>query len=94
MAVTIKGKHHRNPSGFRNKVKWLLRESNYDSTKIPKIMMSINGLEHDYISSDSWYKADILARLITNENFERGKRLFPDHITWIEEMESNCHANK
>lgn len=37
MAVTYKGKYHRNPSGFHNKVKWLLSESKWDLQKLYEV---------------------------------------------------------
>ena len=42
MALTYKGKHHRNPSGFKNKVKWLLSESKWNQTEMSKIVESID----------------------------------------------------
>lgn len=86
MAVTI---HHRNPSGFRNKVKWLLSESKWDSNKIIEIMTSVDCLSNELESINSWYKADALAQLIANGNFDKAKRLFPEYTIWIEDKFEN-----
>ena len=42
MALTYKGKHHRNPSGFKNKVRWLLSESKWDFAEMRRIVKSID----------------------------------------------------
>jgi hypothetical protein len=41
MSVTYKGKYHRNPSGFHNKVKWLLSESKWDKHKLFEVAEAI-----------------------------------------------------
>ena len=43
MAVKLRnGEHHRNPSGFYNKVKYLLRESKRDPGKLDQILGDIS----------------------------------------------------
>ena len=43
MAIKLRnGEHHRNPSGFYNKVKYLLRESKRDLEKLYQIFWDIS----------------------------------------------------
>jgi len=41
MAVTYNKKHHRNPSGLNNKVKWMLSESKWDKNKLSDIFNKV-----------------------------------------------------
>ena len=41
MAVVYNGKHHRNPSGLHNKVKWILSESKWNMDKYKEIRKEI-----------------------------------------------------
>ena len=70
--LTRSVKHHRNPSGFMNKVRWLLSESKRDLNELNSLRNRIiypdgNGrTDYDY----SWYTAFHIAErmIITNES--------------------------
>lgn len=55
MSVTYKGKYHRNPSGFHNKVKWLLSESKWDKQKLFEIAEDIQVSKGYLYIYNSWY---------------------------------------
>lgn len=47
MALTlINGEHHRNPSGFNNKIRWILTQTNYDFNNFEKVYNSVKRNEH------------------------------------------------
>ena len=56
MAVKLRnGEHHRNPSGFYNKVKYLLRESKRDLGKLYQIFGDISLMKDVAMIKDiSW----------------------------------------
>lgn len=59
MAVIYKGKHHRNPSGRNNKIKWLLSISKWDPKEMERIFTNVlreNDPKH-------WYQVYALAEL-------------------------------
>ena len=68
------GEHHRNPSGFYNKVKYLLRESKRDSRKLYQIFGDIsynrNGNDGRYFWEirRSWEAAYKAAQLMIKDN--------------------------
>ena len=67
MAFTYKHKHHRNPSGCHNKVRWLLSLSKYDIKKLKRWLKRkgykiINNQLQNGKQSDSW--AEIPTELI------------------------------
>lgn len=80
MAVKFdNGKHHRNPSGFYNKVKYLLRESKRDYGKLYQIFCEIS--YHRYHEGDrtddnrfyyaikhSWEAAYVAAKMMIEDN--------------------------
>lgn len=68
MALTYKGKHHRNPSGFKNKVKWLLSESKWNRTEMAEIVAYI-----DHEKYKNWYAVYATA-LLNLEQTEKGDR--------------------
>lgn len=41
MAVVYKGKHHRNPSGRRNKIKWLLSIGKWNEKEMERIYSDV-----------------------------------------------------
>lgn len=51
MAVVYRGKHHRNPSGRRNKIKWLLSEGKWNLGEMERIVTSIVREN----KSEDWY---------------------------------------
>lgn len=57
MAVTHKGKHHRNPSGCNNKAKWLLSETKWDKTETIKLVTHITFDMPEGKQRTSWYVA-------------------------------------
>lgn len=63
--------HHRNPSGFINKIKWLLMESKGDITKLHHIV----DYEIDYRNSDclNWQNAASIAFKIITGKMEINK---------------------
>ena len=75
MAIKFRnGEHHRNPSGFHNKVKYLLRESKRDPGKLYQIYGDImyhrNGIDNKYFYpiKESWEAAYIVAKWIIENN--------------------------
>ena len=69
MAVKFRnGEYHRNPSGFYNKVKYLLRESKRDPEKLYQIFGDImyhrHGIDDRYFCAirNSWEAAYTLAK--------------------------------
>lgn len=75
MAVKFRnGKYHRNPSGFYNKVKYLLRESKRDPGKLYQIFGDImyhrNGIDDRYFCAirNSWEAAYTLAKSMIKNN--------------------------
>lgn len=101
MAVKFRnGKHHRNPSGFYNKVKYLLRESKRDPEKLYQIFGDIsyerNGNNRRYFweIKCSWEAAYKAAELMIKYNADNPKD-FLDSIyiyerekrkTWYEKL--------
>lgn len=77
MAVKFRnGEHHRNPSGFHNKVNYLLRESKRDLGKLYQIYGDImyhrNGIDNKYFYTikESWETAYIVAKWIIENNID------------------------
>lgn len=75
MAVKFRtGEHHRNPSGFYNKVKYLLRESKRDLGKLYQIFGDIsyerngNGRRYFWSIRYSWEAAYKAAQLMIKDN--------------------------
>ena len=75
MAVKLRnGEHHRNPSGFYNKVKYLLNESKRDPEKLDKIFGDImyhrNGIDDKYFYTirNSWEAAYTFAISMIKNN--------------------------
>lgn len=98
MAVKfINGEHHRNPSGFYNKVKYLLSESKRDPEKLYQIFKDLSyhgNIIDDCRYKQSWEAAYIAAELMIEHNadnprdylnsiyiYEREKRK-----TWYEKL--------
>lgn len=78
MAVKFRnGEHHRNPSGFCNKVKYLLSESKRDLGKLYQIFGDIsyhrNGIENRYFNTirKSWEAAYMVAKWIIENNIDK-----------------------
>lgn len=75
MAVKFRnGEHHRNPSGFYNKVKFLLSESKRDPEKLYQIFGDIsyercgNDRRYFWEIKHSWEAAYVVAILIIKNN--------------------------
>ena len=69
------GEHHRNPSGFYNKVKYLLRESKRDPKKLYQIIDNISyyrngpdGIKYYSKIRKSWETAYLTAQEMIEEN--------------------------
>lgn len=80
MAVKFRtGEHHRNPSGFYNKVKYLLRESKRDPGKLYQVFGDIsyhrNGANNRYFYTikQSWEAAYVAAKLMIEHNADNPK---------------------
>ena len=89
MAIKFRnGEHHRNPSGFYNKVKYLLRESKRDPGKLYQIFRDImyhrNGIDDRYFCAirNSWEAAYILSKWFIENNIDNPK----DYINSIRIM--------
>ncbi len=94
MAVVYKGKHHRNPSGLHNKVRWILSESNWNLDKYKEIKWEFNicclgetpnpnhnGLR-DFFWKSSWSKAfAIVSYILTNTQIDYNFYPYP----WLKE---------
>ena len=66
MAKFINGEHHRNPSGFINKVKYFLRESKRDPEKMKELYKNI---DNDYFEIKYyWRPAYVAATLCIEHN--------------------------
>ena len=70
MAIKLRnGEHHRNPSGFYNKVKYLLRESKRDLRKLYQIFGDIsyercgNDKRYFWEIKNSWEAAEYVKEL-------------------------------
>ena len=75
MAVKLRnGEHHCNPSGFYNKVKYLLRESKRDLEKLYQIFGDISYERYGNVKiyfweiKNSWEAAYIVAKWIIENN--------------------------
>ena len=80
MAVKFRnGEHHRNLSGFHNKVNFLLRKSERNLEKLYQIFGDIsyhrNGIDNKYFHAikDSWEDAYRLAKYSIENNIENPK---------------------
>lgn len=80
MAVKFRnGEHHRNPSGFHNKVNFLLRKSERNLEKLYQIFGDIsyhrNGIDNKYFHAikDSWEDAYRLVKYSIENNIENPK---------------------
>ena len=59
MSVVYKGKHHRNPSGRRNKINWLLSMSRWNPREMGRVFTNVLR-END---PKYWAQVDVLAEL-------------------------------
>lgn len=71
--------HHRNPSGFHNKVLYLISECKYS-------MSALHLLKKQMVMSDSWDRAFWVAKMIICKKFERIKIAHPEHWYWVKEF--------
>jgi len=95
MAVKFRnGKHHRNPSGFYNKVKYLLRKSKRDPNKLYEIFIAISyhryGIADRYFHTikESWETAYIFAKWIIENNIDNPRDYINSFHTMIEEIKN------
>ena len=59
MPVVYKGKHHRNPSGRNNKIKWLLSEGKWNPKEMERVVANVVRETKD----KNWYMILALAEL-------------------------------
>ena len=101
MAVKFRnGEHHRNPSGFYNKVRFLLSESKRDLGKLYQIFGDIsyersgNDRRYFWEIKHSWEAACVAAKMMIEHNVDK-PRDFLDSIyiydkenkkTWYEKL--------
>lgn len=78
MAVKVDGIHHRNPSGFHNKVNWLMSESRHDIYSFYALSGKIA------FTNCAWLEAFNLAMMLLNGWNRKAKSCFPKHARWIE----------
>lgn len=82
MAVMYKGKYHRNPSGFHNKVKWLLSKSKWDKQKLFEIAENIQvSREYPYITLGIVLRS-VASSLIKDEGI----------VKWMYAFSKACNA--
>jgi hypothetical protein len=97
MAVKFRnGEHHRNPSGFYNKVKFLLRESKRDLGKLYQVFGDIsyhNSAFDKYFNviRKSWETAYIFAKWIIENNIDNPRDYINSFHTMIEEIKNEKH---
>ena len=60
MAVVYRGKHHRNPSGRNNKIKWLLSEGKWNYKEMQRVIANVQRENKD---KDDWNVILALAEL-------------------------------
>ena len=65
--------HHRNPSGFNNKVRWLLSESKRDLGKLQDIGKSLPTYPNT-AEGQSWSVALLIAQNMITENYSQDVR--------------------
>lgn len=67
MALRYKGEHHRNPSGFNNKVRWLLSTCHHSKMELSRLIdidnPDLQVVKDDDVSCQSWIAAYYVARL-------------------------------
>lgn len=84
MALCIRDKtklrHHRNPSGFNNKVKWLLSESKRNLTLFEEIRQRIPCYSTRTKAGESWEAALFIAGRMIKENFKGSVREYLESI--------------
>jgi len=81
MAVTLNCAgitiHHRNPSGFKNKVRWLLAASRRKESEMRRIYKNIH--MNDLTSTHSWKAAMIVATAMISANM-------PDVLNYLDSI--------
>lgn len=60
MALVYKGKHHKNPSGRNNKIKWLLSVSKWNPKEMERV---ITNVQRENPDRDDWHIIFALAEL-------------------------------
>lgn len=77
MAVVVNKIHHKNPSGFHNKVKWVLSQSGYDIKKITELQTKT------LVHNKSWLDAFCVSFMIVLEDYDSARAVYPDGWSWI-----------
>ena len=90
------GEHHRNPSGFYNKVKYLLRESKRDPEKLYQIFGDISyhrniidDGRYFYTIKNSWEAAYKVAKWMIAANADNPRDYLNSINIMIEKIEKN-----
>lgn len=87
MAVTYKGKHHRNPSGRNNKVKWLLSVGKWNPKEMERVFSSVlreNDPEH-------WKYLNALAELRIQHAIDLDRQVVTDLIEYLKRHKGCPH---
>lgn len=92
MALCIRNKtklkHHRNPSGFNNKVKWLLSESKRNLILFEEIKQRITRYPTRTKAGESWEAALFIASQMIKEDFKGSVREYLESI-YVPEYRKN-----
>ena len=79
MAVTYKGKHHRNPSGRNNKVNWLLSQAKWNECELRRVYKQViheNPGKH-------WHVVYALAVLQINNAIHKDVALYDELCNFV-----------
>lgn len=74
MAVIYRGKHHRNPSGKRNKINWLLSTGKWNPREMERIVTNVVRETKD----TEWYKVLALAELCRLHAIDLDRQVITD----------------
>lgn len=71
--------HHRNPSGFHNKVNYLLSESEWNEENLDRLRREI------VKNNVSWENAFLIAYSVIRRDFNWLHNHFPQYWSWIKD---------
>ena len=74
MAVVYRGKHHRNPSGRNNKVKWLLSVSKWNPREMERVVTNVVR----ETKNKDWYVILALAELLRLHAIDLDRQIITD----------------
>lgn len=88
MSVTlINGEHHRNPSGCRNKVNWILSQCKHDRKAVKDLYSRLRNGEllciNNQAQHESWYDAFWIADWWTSKKFTHLPPSVLDKYHWL-----------